>query len=89
GAALFAVVTCGFVLQIATWEWCAVILASGVVMAAEIFNTSLEWLADRVSAEREDAIRNVKDAAAGAVLAASVAASVVGAVIFLPKLLAL
>ncbi len=82
-----AVVMMGFVFQIARWEWCVVILACGLVWMAEVFNTAIEWLADRVSKEREEAIRHVKDAAAGAVLVASIAAAAVGLVIFLPKLL--
>jgi len=77
----------GFVFQIARWEWCAVILACGLVLMAELLNTAIEWLADRVSKEREEAIRNIKDASAGAVLMASVAAAAIGVVIFLPRLL--
>lgn len=88
-AALVLVIVLGFVFQIAPWEWCAVVLASGIVIAAELLNTAIEWLADRVSREREESIRNIKDAAAGAVLAASIAAAAVGAIIFLPRLLAL
>jgi diacylglycerol kinase (ATP) len=82
------VIVLGFVLQIERWEWCAILISCGVVWAAELLNTAIERLADRVSMEREEAIRAVKDAAAGAVLAASLAAAAVGAVIFLPRLLA-
>ncbi|OYW75124.1 MAG: hypothetical protein B7Z37_14915 [Verrucomicrobia bacterium 12-59-8] len=76
----------GIWLQIADWEWCVVLLAIGLVWAAELLNTALEVLADRVSKEREEPIRLVKDAAAGAVLAAALAALGVGLVVFLPKL---
>ena len=76
-------------LGIAAWEWCAVSLASGAVWAAELLNTAIERLADRVTLERDEFIRDVKDAAAGAVLVMSIAAACVGAVIFLPKLLQL
>ena len=82
-----AVVALGAALRITAGEWCAVLLAAGLVWAAELANTALEWLADRVSREREDAIRDVKDVAAGAVLAASIAAAAVGLIIFLPRLL--
>ncbi|MBK8090432.1 MAG: diacylglycerol kinase family protein [Verrucomicrobiaceae bacterium] len=84
--ALMTVIALGWELQIAIWEWCAVILASGLVWTAELANTALEWLADRVSREREDAIRDIKDAAAAAVLVASIAASAIGALVFLPRL---
>lgn len=80
------VVALGFWLQIADWEWCAVLLATGLVWTAELLNTALEVLADRVTKEREEAIRRVKDTAAAAVLMAALAAVVVGLVILGPKL---
>jgi diacylglycerol kinase len=80
------VVILGFGLQLAAWEWCVVLLAIGLVCAAELLNTALEILADRVSKEREEPIRRVKDAAAAAVLMAALAALGVGLVVFVPKL---
>jgi diacylglycerol kinase len=71
--------------RVERWEWCALLLACGLVVAAELGNTAIEWLADRVTRDREPAIRDVKDAAAGAVLAASLAAAVVGALVFVPR----
>ncbi len=65
----------GWWLQIETWEWCAVMLAAGLVWVAELLNTALE-----------ESIRRVKDTAAAAVLLAAVAAFIVGLIIFLPKL---
>jgi diacylglycerol kinase (ATP) len=76
----------GVWLQLASWEWCVVLLAVGMVWAAELLNTALEVLADRVSKAREEPIRRVKDTAAAAVLLAALAALAVGLVIFLPKL---
>lgn len=80
------VVVLGLWLRIAAWEWCAVMLATGMVWAVELMNTALEVLADRVSQEREEAIRRAKDAAAGAVLMAALGALGVGLMVFLPKL---
>jgi len=48
--------------------WALVILASAAVLAAELFNTALEHLADHLHPELHPAIRIVKDCAAGAVL---------------------
>jgi diacylglycerol kinase (ATP) len=79
----------GIWLGLATWEWCAVLMACGAVWTAELMNTAIERLADRVTLERDALIRDAKDAAAGAVLVASIFAAGVGAVIFLPKLLEL
>jgi diacylglycerol kinase len=76
----------GIWLQLAAWEWCVVLLAVGMVWAAELLNTAIEVLADRMSKEREEPIRLLKDAAAAAVLVAALAALGVGLVVFLPKL---
>jgi len=48
--------------------WGLVLLASSSVLAAELFNTALEHLADHLHPEIHPSIRIVKDCAAGAVL---------------------
>lgn len=88
-AAVVLAAACGLWLEIAAWEWCAVALSSGLVWTAELLNTAIEVLADRVSTAREEAIKRVKDVAAAAVLMAALAALVVGLIIFAPKLWAL
>ncbi len=80
------VVVLGLWLKLETWEWCAVVLAAGLVWGAELLNTAIEALADRVSMAREESIRRVKDMAAAAVLLSAAAACAVGLFIFLPKL---
>lgn len=59
--------------------WALVGLAIAAVLAAELFNTAIEQLADHLHAERHPAIRVVKDCAAGAVLLASAGALAVAA----------
>lgn len=76
----------GSLLQLEAWEWCAVLLSLGLVWVAELLNTAIEVLADRVSKEREEPIRRVKDMAAAAVLAAALAALGIGLTVFLPRL---
>lgn len=87
--AFCGVVVLGGWLRIAVLEWCAVLLASGMVGAAELLNTAVEVLADRVSTAREEAIRIAKDVAAAAVLVAALAAFGVGLLVFVPRLWAL
>lgn len=50
--------------------WALTLLASALVVAAELLNTALEELADHLSPEAHPRIRLVKDCAAGAVLVA-------------------
>jgi undecaprenol kinase len=55
--------------------WCAIAaLTVAFVLAAELFNTAVEGLADHLHPDQHPAIKTVKDCAAGAVLVASVAA---------------
>ena len=61
----------------ALW-WAVVLLASGAVLAAELFNTALEALVDHLHPEHHPRIRIVKDCAAAAVLIASLGALAVG-----------
>lgn len=84
-----AAVALGFLLGITRLEWCAVVIVIGGVWTAEAFNTALELLADAALPERDPRVGAAKDAAAGAVLVAAVAASVVGLLVFGPRLLAL
>lgn len=82
------VVWLGFVFDISQTEWMFVVLSIGFVLTAEAFNTALEFDIDLTSPEYHQFAKYTKDVAAGAVLIASVTASVVGLIIFLPKFLA-
>lgn len=84
--AIFAlIIASGFFFGISAGEWLAIVLSAGLVFMAEVFNTALEYLADAVHPEVDRGIGMAKDAAAGGVLIAAVAAALVGAIIFLPK----
>ena len=54
--------------------WALVLLVSCAVIAAELFNTAIERLADLVQPEPHPQIRIIKDCAAAAVLVASAGA---------------
>ena len=53
----------------AVW-WALVLLASAAVVAAELFNTAIEHLADLLHPQQSPAVRMVKDCAAAGVLIA-------------------
>jgi diacylglycerol kinase (ATP) len=69
-------------------EVIAIVLAAGLVWAAELFNTAIEKLADMVSKDFHPSIKFIKDVSAAAVLLSAIAAFITGAIIFIPKLLA-
>lgn len=77
----------GFFLKIDLFEWSVLVIVTGMVFIAELFNTSLETISDIVDSEWNEKIRNAKDYAAAAVLVAAIVSLVVGGIIFIPKLL--
>jgi len=76
--ALLAVLGAMVLLRPGPAWWALVSLASSGVLAAELFNTAVEHLADHLHPEIHPSIRIVKDCAAGAVLIAVLGATGVG-----------
>lgn len=85
-AATLAVVALGAACGLSRMEWAAVLLAIGIVWVSETTNTAIERLGDAVTTEPHPAIRDAKDLAAGAVLAASATAGAIGVLVFAPYL---
>lgn len=88
GATVLAVAA-GCYLHLQKNEWLWVGLCITLVMAAELFNTAIELLTNIVSPEYNKKAGHVKDVAAGAVTIIALFAAAAGAVIFIPKILAL
>ncbi|WP_206678666.1 diacylglycerol kinase family protein [Alienimonas chondri] len=76
--AAIAVTIAGLALEVDAAGWCRLAAAIAAVWAAEAFNTAFELLCDVVHPEYHPAVRDAKDAAAGAVLAVSLGAAAVG-----------
>ncbi|MFB9843657.1 diacylglycerol kinase family protein [Mucilaginibacter ginsenosidivorans] len=79
----------GYILDISVTEWLWIFICIGLVLLTELLNTALELLCDVISPEYNEKIGHVKDISAGAVLVTAITSLVIGAVIFLPKLLLL
>ena len=86
--ATVVVIALGAWLGLSAGEWCWIVLAIGLVWVAEGLNSALEALADAVHPQRDPRVGRAKDAAAGAVLVAAIAAAVIGALILGPRLFA-
>jgi diacylglycerol kinase len=84
-----AVLAAGVAMQVDRYEWCLLVLCIAGVVTAELFNSALESMAKAVTTENDPRIGAALDIAAGAVLVASIGASVVGACIFFPRFVAL
>ena len=74
-------------LKISRLEWVLIVFCIGFVFVAEIINTAIENICDFISPERNSMIKRIKDLSAAAVLFSAVTSLIVGALIFLPKLI--
>lgn len=81
------VVVAGILFKISSAEWSMIILCIALVLGLEGINTAIEILANKVHPGFDNEIGKVKDAAAGAVLIASIVAAIIGFIIFAPHLL--
>ena len=81
--AALIVVAAGMWLNVSHAEWLALLLSITVVLAAELFNSSIEHLARAVTREEHPEIRDALDIASGAVLVTAIGAGVVGVVVLL------
>ena len=87
--AAVVVIVAGLFFDISITEWCMLILSMGAVITAELINTAFEQLVNLVSPQQHTIAGRVKDVAAGAVLIISIAAAIVGLMVFLPKMMLL
>jgi diacylglycerol kinase (ATP) len=86
--ATIAVLALGWWFGVGAGEWIAVILAIGLVWVAEALNTAIEYVADLAHPDEHPEVKKLKDLAAAAVLFASIAALIVGLIVFLPRMCA-
>ena len=81
------VIAAGILLHISFAEWLIIILTIGFVLVAESLNSAVEKLCDLISPEKNSRIKNIKDMLAAGVLISSLAALIIGLLIFLPHIL--
>ncbi|HJP63082.1 MAG TPA: diacylglycerol kinase family protein [Mucilaginibacter sp.] len=86
-AAAIALLAVNSLLKVTRTEWLITLMLIGLAWMAEIINTAIEKLADRVTKEQDPLIGQVKDLASGAVLIVCCFAVVCAAIIYLPYLL--
>jgi diacylglycerol kinase len=74
------------IFHISSTEWIFIILSGGLLLVTEAFNTAIEIDINLTSPEYHPYARDTKDVAAGAVLLMAMLTSIVGLIIFLPKI---
>jgi len=76
----------GIWLDLSNTEWALISLAIAMVFVGEMFNTVVEVSIDMITVDEHPLAKVAKDVAAGAILLASLAAAIIGALIFVPHL---
>jgi diacylglycerol kinase len=70
-------------------DWCLLLGCIGLVLTAELFNSSLETLFHGLDEATKNRLTGVLDISAGAVLLASLTAALIGGIVFLKRLAAM
>jgi len=83
---MLLITAAGFYFEISNIEWILQIFAFALVLGIEGLNTAVEKLSDFVQPEFDHKIGFIKDISAGAVMIVSVAAAIIGLIIYLPKI---
>jgi diacylglycerol kinase (ATP) len=80
------VTVAGIYFDISRTEWILQILSIALVLGVEGVNTAIEKLSDFVKPEFDPKIGFIKDISAGAVMLVSLAATIIGLIIYIPKI---
>jgi diacylglycerol kinase (ATP) len=86
---LSLIMALGFLFNINKSEWIAIVFCGMMVLILEMINTALEYLCNTVTTEFHPAIKAIKDISAGAVLVSAAGSVLIGAIIFIPKIVSL
>lgn len=84
---MILVIIAGIILKINKSEWIICIILFAIVIGSELFNTSIETIVDMVMPEKNEKAKIAKDVSAGAVLVVAIGATIIGLVIFVPRIL--
>lgn len=83
------VIICGFLFRLALLEWIIIILLIQFVLMTELINSIVERIIDYVKPDYHLQAKIIKDISAAVVLIAAITSVVIGAMIFIPKLMTL
>ena len=75
-------IVAGLVLRIDALSWVLVLLSIGLVLFAELVNTSIEAIVDLATQDLHPLAKRAKDIAAASVFTLSITAAVVGIIVF-------
>jgi len=73
-------------LEVSPSEWIVLLGCIATVLSFEMINSAIEKLCNLVHPKYHPAVKVIKDISAGAVLWVSIFSSIIGVIIFLPKM---
>lgn len=76
----------GVYYKISSFEWIAVVLVAGMLLSAELINTTIEEFIDHLIHEHHEGARIIKDLSAGYVLTVAICALAVLLLVFAPRI---
>jgi diacylglycerol kinase len=76
-----------FAFPVSLVELILIVIVTGLVWAAEIFNTVIEKVMDFISPAKDERIKRIKDMSAAAVLVSALVALITGCIVFIPKMI--
>ena len=85
--ATILVVCANIFFQVTGVEWLITILAIGMVLSAELFNTAIEAVVDLVTLEIHPLAKIAKDCGSAATFVLAVMAAIIGCVIYIPYII--
>ncbi|MDW7661166.1 MAG: diacylglycerol kinase family protein [Bacillota bacterium] len=80
------VVFLGFYFRLEKVDWMMILLTSGIVLVAELFNTTIENMMDMISPDYHVMTERIKDLSAGSVLVTAIFSVIIGLIVFIPYL---
>lgn len=83
----FSVTIAGFILECSQIEWLILLITMSLVLSLEALNSALEYAVDLSNPEIHPLAKKAKDVAAAAVLISAIFASIIGLLIFIPKII--
>lgn len=80
------VVIFAIIFQITGIEWLILLITINIVILMEILNSAVERVTDVLKPRIDNYVKEIKDIMAAAVMIASIAAVIIGLIIFIPHL---
>ena len=81
------VMIASYILKLNYIEFSICLILIGLVLIAEFFNTAIESIVDMITLEKNPHAKKAKDVSAAAVLIFAIFSSIIGLIIFIPKII--